>query len=421
MGTPVAESVEDNVRVLREGFESGINNSLENRKKHLKVLKDMLLENEEAFVQAVFEDLRKAFHLLTNSPKFEVLAHELLHIVSDIDSALSNLKSWTAPARATRYLLQATDAAYTIKEPLGTVLIIGAFNFPLQLLFGPLVGAIAAGCTILLRPSETAAATERLVLDLVKKYFDPGMIKAVHADKDGMTRILKLRFDHIFFTGSTTVGKVVMEAAAKHLAPVTLDPAVIDQDFDVTIAARRVCWGKFMNAGQVCVAPDYAIVIGNEERRSAFTAECTKIILEFYGADPQKSEDFGRIIDQKGFERLRKVIESTAGKVIYGGQHNADERYIQPTVIEANEDDSTMKEELFGPILPVLQLPSLDDAIKFIKRREKPLVSYLFADAKKSVQRFEADVSSGSMRYPPFNQDKLVWARRLTSKIRMPF
>ncbi|KAI6236754.1 hypothetical protein M3Y95_00191800 [Aphelenchoides besseyi] len=466
-------SIFKSVKILREGFESGINSSIESRKKHLKQLKDMLIENEEAFVKAVYDDLHKC--------RFEVLAHEIDHVISDIDFAISNLKSWISPTRVTRYLLQATDSAYTIREPLGTVLIIGSYNFPIQLLLGPLVGAIAGGNTVLLKPSEMAANTERVVLDLVQKYFDPGLLKAVHADKNQMKRVLEIRFDHIFFTGSLNVGKKVMLAASENVTSLTLElggksPTVIDADVDLPTAARRITWGKFTNAGQVCVSPDFAICIGNAERRSAFTAECVKAVIEFYGGDAEKSEDYGRIINDANFDRLEKLLKESKGKVIHGGETNRSERYIQPTIIEVDLNDSTMSEECFGPILPVLQFECLDDAIKMIRRREKPLVCYLFTESKKTVQRFESEVSSGTltvndtimhmglnslpfggigqsgigryhgwfsfeafthekavlhrslrfekllwMRYPPFSTEKLNWVKRITSRIPMPF
>ncbi|KAI6189629.1 hypothetical protein M3Y97_00029400 [Aphelenchoides bicaudatus] len=420
------------------------------------------------------EDLRKS--------KFETIVHEVNHVISEIETAVSNLKSWTKPTNVTRYILQATDSAYTIKEPLGVVLIIGAWNFPIELLLGPLVGALAAGNCVLLKPSEVAQATEQLVVELVGKYFDPGVVKTVHGDHVQTSQILKLPFNLIFYTGSTEVGKIVMKAAAEHLTPCVLElggkcPVTVDDGFDLALAAKRIMWGKLINSGQVCVAPDYCIVVGNNDRRDQFTAECVKSILEFYGNDPINSEDYGRIINQKHFDRISNMLKATNGKVIHGGKTDREQLFIHPTVIEINdENDSTMKEEIFGPILPVLQLPSLDDAVKLIKKRDTPLASYLFTDSKKSIERFQTETSSGVltindtimqmsldtlpfggvgksgfgsyhgyfsfkafthekavlhrtsgfekllfMRYPPFAKtDKLTWANRLTSKIRLP-
>ncbi|CAD5226125.1 unnamed protein product [Bursaphelenchus okinawaensis] len=459
---------------LREGFVSGANGSLENRKNNLTALKNLITENEEAICSALWEDLRKS--------QFESIAHETGHTISEISTALSNLKAWTAPEKVARFILQAADSAYIVSEPLGVCLIIGAWNFPLQLLLAPLVGALAAGNTVFLKPSDLAPATEKCFLELFPKYLKEDVVKVVSADKDQMSEILQLRFDHIFFTGSTAIGKIVMKSAAEHLSPVTLElggksPAIIDNDCDLNITARRVMWGKLLNVGQVCVAPDYVILIGDQERKDKFVEECVKNIKEFYGENAKDSEDYGRIINTRHFDRLSKVLEASTGKVLYGGASDRDEKYIEPTIIDALEDDSTLQDELFGPILPILTVPALDDAIKYVNRHEKPLVAYLFSGRKNTVERVQNETSSGTltindtimhmtletlpfggvghsgmggkyhgkasfdvfshkksvmhrtagfekllwMRYPPFSADKLAWARRLTMKIKLPF
>uniref|UniRef100_A0A1I7SBH1 Aldedh domain-containing protein n=1 Tax=Bursaphelenchus xylophilus TaxID=6326 RepID=A0A1I7SBH1_BURXY len=310
---------------------------------------------------------------------------------------------------------------------------------------------------------------------------EDAICEALWADLYKVSEILKLRFDHIFFTGSTNVGKIVMKAAAENLTPVTLElggksPVIIDSDVDLYTTARRTMWGKLLNAGQVCVAPDYAIIIGDSERRDKFVEECIKNVKEFYGENAKESEHYGRLVNTIQFDRLSKVLSESSGKMNYGGAKDRDSKYIEPTIISVEEGDATLKDELFGPILPILTLPSLDDAIKYVNRREKPLVSYLFSGRKQTIDRVTHETSSGTltindtimhmtletlpfggvghsgtgkyhgkstfdtfshkksvfhrtagfekllwMRYPPFNADKLTWARRLSMKIRLPF
>ncbi|CAD5230928.1 unnamed protein product [Bursaphelenchus xylophilus] len=414
---------------------------------------------------------------------FESKTQELYFSGCIISTALSNLDSWMAPQKVSRSILQATDSTYIHSEPLGVVLIVGTWNFPVQLLLSPLIGALAAGNTILIKPSEMAAATEKLFVELFPKYFDERVIKVVTGGKEEMGEILKLRFDHIFFTGSTSVGRIVMKAAAENLTPVTLElggksPVIIDTDADLRTTAKRVTWGKLINNGQVCVTPDYVLLIGDSERRKEFTDECVKCVKELYGEDAQKSPDYGRIINESNFDRLSKIIDGTNGKILYGGRRDRSDKFIEPTIISVEPHDITLADELFGPILPVLTVPTLDDAIKYIRGREKPLVCYLFSNNKKTVEKVKQKTSSGTltindvimhmtvetlpfggvghsgtgryqgkttfdtfsnkksvyhrtswfewllwMRYPPFTADKLKWMCRLilSSKIRLPF
>ncbi|CAD5226127.1 unnamed protein product [Bursaphelenchus okinawaensis] len=379
---------------LRQGFNAGVNKSYEARISHLKTLARLLTENEERFVKALYQDLRK--------PELEAKSNETTFTLGKINHAIANLSKWMVPQKVDRTITQALDSAYRHPEPLGVVLIIGPWNFPFLLTVSPIIGALAAGNTVLLKPSELAPETERLFLEIFPKYFRDDVVKVVQADAKQTGEILKIPFDHILFTGSSPVGKIIMRAAAEHLTPVTLelggkDPAVVAPDVDIRIAARRIMWGKLLNNGQACISPDYAMVIGNTERKNKFVVECINCIKEYYGENVHDSKDYGRIINEKNFDRLCHLIDKTDGKILYGGRRERAEKFIEPTLISVEEDDITMDDEIFGPILPIFSVPTVDEAIKSINRREKPLVLYLFTDSKDTVKQVKENTSSGTL------------------------
>ncbi|KAK0412344.1 hypothetical protein QR680_006158 [Steinernema hermaphroditum] len=460
------------VAELRTHFEEGVMRDLEERRKALLGLRNMLVENEDAICEALHKDLRK--------PKAEAIAYETLFTINEVTHTIDHLKSWMKPERVTRNLLQAVDGAYVHKDPLGVALIIGAWNFPIQLLLCPLIGALAAGNCVVLKPSEVASATEKIIVELVPKYISEKVVRVVCGAAEETTELLKNKFDHIFYTGSTAVGRLVMLAAADKLTPVTLElggkcPVIVDEGVDLSIAAKRIMWGKLVNGGQICVAADYVLCVN--KNREEFVEKCKSAVEELYGSDPSKSPDYCKIINKRHFDRLTKVLEATKGKKVLEGPSNAEELYISPTVLtDIKEDDELMKDEIFGPILPIIDCGSIDEAIAFVNKRPKPLTLYMFSEHQKNIDRVLKSTSSGNvtvndimmnmcleslpfggvgasgigryhgkysfdtfthekavlhrssgwesflwMRYPPYNDNKLSWARRAVAKFRLPF
>ncbi|XP_029894302.1 aldehyde dehydrogenase family 3 member B1-like isoform X4 [Aquila chrysaetos chrysaetos] len=289
------------------------------------------------------------------------------------------------------------DSAFIRKDPYGVVLIIGPWNYPINLLLVPLIGAIAAGNCVVMKPSEITRNVERLVAETLPRYLDEDCFAVVTAGVEETTRLLENKFDYIFFTGSPSVGRIVMTAAAKHLTPVTLElggknPCYVSDSCNVQNVARRVAWGRFFNAGQTCVAPDY--VLCSAEMQEKLLPALREAITEFYGPNPRESPDFGRIVGDRQFQRVQALLHS--GHTAIGGQTDAEERYIAPTVlVEVQQNDPVMQEEIFGPILPILTVDSVDDAIAFINARERPLVLYVFSSRKEVVNRVLERTSSG--------------------------
>ncbi|MEO0408490.1 MAG: aldehyde dehydrogenase family protein, partial [Cyanobacteria bacterium P01_A01_bin.135] len=298
-------------------------------------------------------------------------------------------------------LSQQPGSAWVQPDPLGVVLIIGPWNYPFQLLVSPLMGAIAAGNCAILKPSEHAPATSRVVAELIEATFAPEYIAVLEGSVETAQALLAQKFDHIFFTGGTRVGQIVMEAAAKHLTPVTLElggksPCIVDGATDLRVAARRIIWGKFVNAGQTCVAPDYLLV--QEEVKPALLEHLQATLREFFGDAPQQSPDLARIVNQQQFDRLVALLEGGAGDVITGGQHDRSDRFIAPTVIDnASWDAPVMKEEIFGPLLPVLTYRRIEEAIAQINARPKPLALYLFTTDAALQDKVLSATSSGSV------------------------
>jgi aldehyde dehydrogenase (NAD+) len=391
LAEPVATSTPQRVQQLRSTFDNGATRSLEWRRTQLLQIVKMLEENEEEFQKALFADLGK--------PQAEGYLTDIAFVISEIHLMLKNLKKWNKPERVPTPFVAMPAKSRLIPEPLGVVLVIAPWNYPIQLLLVPAAGAIAAGNTVVMKPSEVSVATSTALARLVPQYLDQSAIALVEGGVPETTELLEQRFDHIFYTGNGTVGRVVMAAAAKHLTPVTLElggksPVIVDESANVKVAARRVAWGKWLNAGQTCVAPDYILVDKKVEQQ--FVTELGTAIHDFYGTTPESSNDYGRIVSQRHFERLQSMIGD--GTVVIGGQTSADKRYIAPTVLaNVDMDSRLMTEEIFGPLLPIIPVDNTDQAIKQVTSRSHPLALYVFAENKNVVDRVLATTTAGGV------------------------
>lgn len=388
---PVAVSTPDLVARLRATYDSGTTRPLEWRRQQLLQIVKMLEENEEEFQQALASDLGK--------PRAEGYLTDIAFVISEIHLMLKNLKKWNKPQRVPTPLVTMPAKSKLMPEPLGVVLVIAPWNYPIQLLLVPVAGAIAAGNTVVMKPSEVSVATSTALARHVPQYLDQNAITLVEGGVPETTELLEQRFDHIFYTGNGTVGRIVMAAAAKHLTPVTLElggksPVIVDASADIDIAARRVAWGKWLNSGQTCVAPDYVLVDRKVESR--FVDALGTAIADFYGTDPQSSTDYGRIVSPRHFDRLHSMLDN--GTVVIGGQSSATDRYIAPTVLtDVDMESRLMNEEIFGPLLPIVPVDNLDEAIAQVTSRSHPLALYVFAKSKAVVDKVLARTTAGGV------------------------
>lgn len=379
------------VAELRASFDRGTPRPEAWRRGQLRRLNDLMVAEEARIFEALKADLGRC--------ATEAYVFEVGYCRSEVRHTLKHLSAWMRPERVSTPLHTAKATSRIHRQPLGVVLIIGPWNYPFQLAIAPLIAAIAAGNCAVVKPSELAPATSKLMGELLPRYLDSDCIRIVEGGVPETTALLEQKYDHVFFTGSTRVGKIVYQAAAKHLTPVTLElggksPCIVDRTVDLPVAARRIVWGKFANAGQTCVAPDY--ILAHEDVREALVAELRKTVQKFYGEDPRKSPDFGRIINAAHFERLTGYLEQ--GEVTFGGEHDAAERYLAPTLMQGTAPDApVMQDEIFGPILPVLPVGSLDEAITFVNARPKPLALYVFsADRAAARKVIDATTSGGA-------------------------
>jgi aldehyde dehydrogenase (NAD+) len=383
-------SIADILFKQRNFFKTGKTKDINFRLEQLKTLKQAVLENQAAIINALKADL--------NKPEFESYTAEI-GTTQEIDYAIKHLKTWTKPQKAAVSPQFLPASAKIYPEPLGVVLIISPWNYPFHLIISPLVGAIAAGNCTILKPSELAPHTSRLVSEIMKKYFDPAYIAVIEGGVSTSQQLLAEKFDHIFFTGGTAVGKIVMEAAAKHLTPVTLElggksPCIVDTDINIEHTATRIAWGKFLNAGQTCIAPDYLLV--NQKIKENLLDEIQKRLQEFYGENPASSSDYARIINQKHFDRLVPFLKD--GEIRIGGETNPSELYIAPTILDhVSLTAPIMQEEIFGPILPIIEYTDITEAIHLINSNSKPLALYLFSNNKNLQQRVLQETSSGGV------------------------
>jgi aldehyde dehydrogenase (NAD+) len=389
-GTPGAAYAEL-IGHLRTTFESGRTRSVTWRREQLKALLAMLTEHEADFVAALREDLGR---------------HPVEAMVADIGVSrlhikylLSHFESWSKPTKVGPGLLSLPGKAQIIHEPLGVALIIAPWNYPIQLLVEPLAAAIAAGNCVVAKPSEVSSASSAALARLIPQYLDDEAVAVVEGAVPETTALLEQRFDHIFFTGSTAVGKVVMKAAAEHLTPVTLElggksPTIVCADADIDVAARRIVWGKQLNSGQTCIAPDYVLV--ERPVRDRLVEAMVRQIRALYGDDPKASPDLARVIDGRHHGRLMGLLGSSGGQVVTGGEADVNDRYISPTiVVDPDLDADVMQQEIFGPILPVVAIDSVEDAIAFVNDRPKPLALYVFTRSQHIADRVLSRTSSG--------------------------
>lgn len=359
-------------------YNSGSTQCYEFRKSQLQALEGAVKKYDEEINAALFLDLKKS--------QEETWATETGLLLGEIKYAIKHLIQWMKPKKVASGLVTFPSSGKIYRDPLGVVLIISPWNYPLQLLLVPLVGAIAAGNCAVLKPSEMAPATEKIIVKIITETFKENYIKVITGNGAEVVpqMLTSFRFDHIFYTGSTAVGKTIYKMAAEQLTPVTLElggksPCIVESDADIKVAAKRIVMGKFINAGQTCIAPDYILV--KESVKENLQNELAKTIEQFYTDDPAASYDYGKIINQKRFQKLVSFLSE--GKIFYGGKHEQSTLYIQPTILtDISLEDAVMKEEIFGPILPVLSFSSMDEAVKIVQQNNTPLSFYLFTKNK---------------------------------------
>ncbi|MFG6114429.1 aldehyde dehydrogenase [Halobacillus sp. MO56] len=370
-------------------FRQGHTKPYEFRLDQLKKLKKMLKEWEPAILEAVYTDLNKS--------EYEAFATEVGFLYSELDDHIKNLEEWMEPIYVKTPLTHKGSKNYIIKEPYGNVLVIAPWNYPINLAIAPIIGAIAAGNTVILKPSELTPNVSALLEEMIAETFEPGLLTVIEGGKETSQELLDQRFDYIFFTGSIPVGKIVMEKASKHLTPVTLElggksPAIVHKDAKLDLAAKRIVWGKFTNAGQTCIAPDYLFV--HEDVKDKLFVKIKKHIQSMYGKDPFENTEFTSIVSRSHFDRLTGFLDN--GEVVTGGRSDRERLMIEPTVMDdISWDDPVMGEEIFGPILPVLTYENLSDAVEILQDHEKPLALYYFGKKEKDQKYVTETLSFG--------------------------
>ncbi|MBF7093257.1 aldehyde dehydrogenase [Flavobacterium sp. ALJ2] len=361
-------------------------NDIGYRKETLKKLLFNIQESEDLIVKALYDDFKK--------PAFEAVLTETNYVISELKDTIKNIYSWAKPQRVFSSILNFPSTDYIYKEPFGKILILAPWNYPFQLALCPLISAVAAGNKVTLKPSELTPKTAEIISEIIQKTFHINHVEVVQGGTDVSQKLLEKRWDYIFFTGSVAVGKIVAKAAAENLTPVTLElggknPCIIDETANLKLAAKRIVWGKFINAGQTCIAPDYILI--HKSMKTYLIGYLKDEIIKAYGQNPQDSPDFARIINIKNWVRLDSMIESN--KVIFGGQTDPKSLYIAPTLIdEPNIESNIMQEEIFGPLLPILTYKTEADIKNIIDQYEKPLALYVFSEnphfAKKTITRY---------------------------------
>lgn len=373
----------------RAFYESGTTKTLEFRLESLKRLREALASNEQKLTDALKKDLNKS--------AFETYSSEIGIVLQEIRFIIQNLKKWTKPKRVKTAFTHTGSKGVIYSDPYGVALIIGPWNYPIQLILSPLIGAIAGGNCAVIKPSELTPETSRVLSEMISDCYPAEYITVVQGDADITKELLYENFDYLFFTGSVPVGKIVMEAAAKHLTPVTLElggksPGVVHEDADLKLAAKRIAWGKFMNAGQTCVAPDYLYV--HKNIKQAFLERVIEETQTLYGAEPIENEQYTHIVNQKHFNRLKGYLKE--GQLVYGGKNRGESLVIEPTILEkVTFDDIVMQEEIFGPILPILEYTDINEVIKGVKQNPNPLALYLFTENKQIENKIVGSLSFG--------------------------
>ena len=359
---------------LRAHFNSGITKEYNFRKEQLKKLKTSILKHEQDLYDALYTDLKK-------SPE-ETWVTETGLVISELNAAIKNLQLWMQPENVETNLLNIPSSSKVLKEPLGVVLIIGPWNYPFHLLINPLIGAISAGNCVVLKPSEFASATDTVMKKIIEDVFPPEYILYVQGDGAAVVPEMmnNFAFDHVFYTGSTVVGKIIYKMAAEKLVPVTLElggksPCIVESDANIKVAARRIAIAKFSNSGQMCVAPDYVLV--HESIKERFISAIRGVIKDFFSDKPEQNYNYGKIINEKQFDRIAGYLSNA--KIIFGGRTDKQQLFIEPTLLDnVNVDDAVMKDEIFGPVLPLISFRTKEEALKIIEQHPNPLAFYVF-------------------------------------------
>ncbi len=383
------ETIESIYSQQKDFFNSFKTRDVNFRLQMLKAFRAAILKYEKRISDALYADLRK-------SPQ-EAYLTEISIVIQELDLHIAKIKKWSKPKRVPTPFYLLPSSSRVIYEPLGLSLIIAPWNYPFQLQMNPLVGAISSGCCAILKPSPDTPATAKVMEELVAETFPPEYISVIQGGRETNERLLKHRFDLIFFTGSTTVGKVIMKAAAEHLTPVVLElggksPCIVDRDADIPTAARRIAWGKLINAGQTCIAPDY--ILAHEDVKEDLIKELIRNMETMYGSDFKNSDFYPRIVNERAFDRLSALLND--GKVRYGGITDKADRFISPSILdEVSPDAPVMQEEIFGPILPVLTFNQAEEVISFVNQREKPLAFYYFGKNAKAREILSKTTSGG--------------------------
>ncbi len=372
IGNTPRERIEQIVSAQREFFRSHATLDIDVRRKMLRRLRDAIIKWERPLCDALQTDLHKSVE--------EAYLTELSIVIGEIDNHLRHLKRWARDRRRPTPLKMFPSRSRIVSEPLGVTLIVAPWNYPVQLLLNPLVGAVSAGCTAVLKPSPYTPHVAQVVERMIAETFDSRYIAVVQGNRDVNAQLLAQRYDLIFFTGSPSLGRIVMEAAARNLTPVVLElggksPCIVDRSADIAIAARRIAWGKTLNAGQTCIAPDYILI--HRAVKERFVEEYARALREMHGDDPQQSRHFARMVSDKAFKRVVSYLAD--GRIRIGGQYDAAERYIAPALLDDVAPGSpVMNEEIFGPVMPMIAFDDIDEAVTFVNGREKPLALYYF-------------------------------------------
>ncbi|MGU8237040.1 aldehyde dehydrogenase [Clostridium perfringens] len=387
------ETLKEKINKQREYFSTGETKDINFRIEKLKKLRDVLKSEEEKVFEALKKDLMKS--------SFESYVTEVAMVYDEINMHIKNIKKWSKKRRVKTPLVQFPAKSFIQLEPYGVVLIIGPFNYPFMLTMDPLIGAIAAGNTAVIKPSESAPETSKILKEILEKVFDEKYVLHVNPErgKEVVEELLKEKFDYIFFTGSATVGKIVMKAASQYLTPVTLElggksPCIIDKDCKLELAARRIVWGKLLNSGQTCVAPDYLYV--HKDIEEEFIKKLEEEIKNQFGNNPLESEDYSKMVNEREFNRVLSYIDKE--KLVFGGNYNRKTFQIEPTILKnVTWDDPVMEREIFGPIFPILTFENLDEVLRVVNSKDKPLALYYFSEDKNKIEKVLNSTSSGGV------------------------
>lgn len=373
----------------RAFYNTGETKNIHFRIAKLNLLRNAIKKYEKEILYALKRDLNKA--------PFEAYETEVGIVLEEINYTIKHVSRWARPKRVKTPIMHFLSSSYIYTEPYGSVLIMSPWNYPFQLAIAPLVGAIASGNCCIVKPSEYSFYTSEIIEKLIKEIFDDSYVAVIRGGREANQSLLEEKFDYIFFTGSPQVGRIVMEAASKHLTPVTLElggksPCIVDETANVKLAAKRIVWGKFLNAGQTCVAPDYLLV--HKSVKDKLIHEMKNYITLFYSNAPETNEDYPKIINERHFERLLGLMNS--GNVLFGGKSNKETRQISPTIMDGvTWESAVMQEEIFGPLLPIIEFESLQDVLKLLKDRPKPLALYLFTTNRKNERYVINNASFG--------------------------